>query len=103
MVAHQRRDGPYHRDRHAKRDGAPRAVAVAERTLEPAGAVVREEVQVYGGGDDDEDERRGGGEQQCEEGRVVAPPDAVVHPLAVVVAPIDAVVALEVGLVWHLR
>jgi hypothetical protein len=47
------------------------------------------------GCDDNEEKRRGSSKEEHEKGGVISPSDTIVHPLAVVVAPVDAVITLR--------
>jgi hypothetical protein len=93
VVHGERADRADDDEREAERGGG--AGPARERVRERAARRVRERGQVQRGRDDDEREGEDRARQEREEGRVVAVPDAVVHPLAVVVAALDAVVALR--------
>ncbi len=52
-----------------------------------------EEEEMQGGRYYDDDESRGGAKKKSEERCIIAATDAVIHPLAVMIAVVDAIIA----------
>lgn len=89
MIPQQGADSPDHSDTQKKHHSAPYAVLSLKRSNERRGSQCKDQCGLY----DDENESGKGGEEENEEGGIVSTSDAVVHPLAVVITRVHAVVA----------
>jgi hypothetical protein len=114
MIGQQSNHRPDNAHRHRKGDRTSSALAQSAPKADMFST--SQQVQMQGGSHDDQDERRclyesfhvknptkplldmkgtHSANEQRKEGGIISPPDAVIHPLTVMITTIDAVVALN--------